>query len=397
MVLRLLSCSLLALAAGSLAPGGAAAFIDLTGGTRLVTRDRANPASDKISFKFVGDLALQAIPESPLCPKASVIRFVTDGHTSVAEPLDCAKWSISGPGFLYKDAPGGPGSLRKILLRPGRLIVTLKGAPYADDPVVGPAAFVETRLTIGSTDYCGRWAEPPGDVKRNLPDKIQILGPTTACQVDCGNSIVEAPEQCDDGNAVEGDGCDSNCTQTACGNGITTAGEECDDGDLQSGDGCRANCMLEVCGDAILDAGEACDDGNLAAGDCCSPLCGFEPAGSTCADDLDLCTDDECDGAGACAHPANAASCNDLDGCTVDDVCSGGTCAGTLRPAWINEFDYDDFFGALDDRDEFIEIAGPAGTDLSGYQIIGVEGGPAGTCFTPISPPQPTIGESNLY
>jgi cysteine-rich repeat protein len=392
---RLLS-SLLALAAVSLAPGRAAAFVDLTGGTRLSTRDAANPASDKITFKFVRDLALQAIPESPLCPAASSLRFVTDGHTSVAQPLDCTKWTISGPGFRYKDSPGGPGSLRKILLRPGRLIVTLKGAPYASDPVTGPAAFVETRLTIGSTDFCGRWAEPPGEVKRNQADKIQILGPTAACQVNCGNSIVEGPEQCDDGNAVEGDGCDSNCTQTACGNGITTTGEECDDGDLQSGDGCRANCTLEVCGDAILDPTEACDDGNLAAGDCCSPLCEFEPAGSPCADDLDVCTDDECDGAGACAHPANTAPCNDLDGCTVDDVCSGGACAGALRPPWINEFDYDDFFGGLEDRDEFLEIAGPAGTDLSGYQIIGVEGGPAGTCFTPISPPQAAIGEANL-
>ena len=33
----------------------------------------------------------------------------------------------------------------------------------------------------------------------------------------CGNGIVDAGEQCDDGNPIEGDGCDSNCTIIRCG------------------------------------------------------------------------------------------------------------------------------------------------------------------------------------
>jgi cysteine-rich repeat protein len=61
----------------------------------------------------------------------------------------------------------------------------------------------------------------------------------------CGNGVVEPPELCDDGNLVDGDGCDSNCTPTGCGNGIVTAGEECDDGNLVSGDCCSATCMNE--------------------------------------------------------------------------------------------------------------------------------------------------------
>ncbi|HYC22051.1 MAG TPA: DUF4215 domain-containing protein, partial [Candidatus Bathyarchaeia archaeon] len=40
----------------------------------------------------------------------------------------------------------------------------------------------------------------------------------------CGNGILTPDEECDDGNLVDGDGCDSNCTFTACGNGIVTAG-----------------------------------------------------------------------------------------------------------------------------------------------------------------------------
>ena len=42
---------------------------------------------------------------------------------------------------------------------------------------------------------------------------------------------------------------------------------------------------------------------------------------------------------------------------------------------WINEFDYDSDDGGINnDRDEFIEIAAPAGTDLSGIRILAVEG-----------------------
>jgi cysteine-rich repeat protein len=61
-----------------------------------------------------------------------------------------------------------------------------------------------------------------------------------------------------------------------------------------------------VCGDGILDALEECDDGNLLDGDCCSSACLFEPAGTPCEDDGNPCTIDACDGAGVCAHPGSA-------------------------------------------------------------------------------------------
>jgi cysteine-rich repeat protein len=61
-----------------------------------------------------------------------------------------------------------------------------------------------------------------------------------------------------------------------------------------------------ICGDGILDALEECDDGNLLDGDCCSSACVFEPADTPCEDDGNPCTIDACDGAGVCAHPASA-------------------------------------------------------------------------------------------
>ena len=40
---------------------------------------------------------------------------------------------------------------------------------------------------------------------------------------------------------------------SACGNGVTAGSEECDDGDLIEGDGCDANCQLEpFCGEFLF-------------------------------------------------------------------------------------------------------------------------------------------------
>jgi len=61
----------------------------------------------------------------------------------------------------------------------------------------------------------------------------------------CGNGVVDPGEACEDGNKVNGDGCDNNCTISACGNGIVAASETCDDGNVSNEDGCSATCTIE--------------------------------------------------------------------------------------------------------------------------------------------------------
>jgi len=67
----------------------------------------------------------------------------------------------------------------------------------------------------------------------------------------CGDGIVQAPEQCDDGGYVSGDGCSSECTiegpiVAVCGDGFADRPERCDDGNVVSGDGCSSTCQIEV-------------------------------------------------------------------------------------------------------------------------------------------------------
>ncbi|WP_395827963.1 DUF4215 domain-containing protein [Archangium violaceum] len=72
----------------------------------------------------------------------------------------------------------------------------------------------------------------------------------TECQSNCGNGIIDAGEQCDDGVNDGGYGqCAPGCVLGArCGDGIvqTGNGEQCDDGNTTSHDGCSATCKLEL-------------------------------------------------------------------------------------------------------------------------------------------------------
>jgi large repetitive protein len=63
----------------------------------------------------------------------------------------------------------------------------------------------------------------------------------------CGNRVVESPEECDDGNTTNGDGCENSCLRTrdaGCANLQLDPGEECDDGNLANNDGCESSCRF---------------------------------------------------------------------------------------------------------------------------------------------------------
>lgn len=63
----------------------------------------------------------------------------------------------------------------------------------------------------------------------------------------CGNSVVEIPEECDEG--IPGTGtafCTYNCTISFCGDSIINIldNEQCDDGNMNDLDSCNSKCQL---------------------------------------------------------------------------------------------------------------------------------------------------------
>ncbi|KIG18971.1 hypothetical protein DB30_06582 [Enhygromyxa salina] len=119
---------------------------------------------------------------------------------------------------------------------------------------------------------------------------------------DCGNSIVEAGEECDlgDGNS-ESANCTPECKIAACGDGYLYTGfEECDDGNTDNTDACVAGCVPASCGDGFVhESVEICDDANDDNTDDCNDEClltscgdGVIQAGEQCDDANDDDTDD---------------------------------------------------------------------------------------------------------
>ncbi|WAS97010.1 DUF4215 domain-containing protein [Nannocystis punicea] len=117
-----------------------------------------------------------------------------------------------------------------------------------------------------------------------LKDCLATEGQTA----ECGDGVLQAPEECDDGNLAGGDGCSAECTiEGAETEGTGTEGEPNETegtGEPVETEGWSTT-SAGVCGDGIVEGVESCDDGNTQSGDGCSSECGIEGGGAlTCPD-----------------------------------------------------------------------------------------------------------------
>ncbi len=167
------------------------------------------------------------------------------------------------------------------------------------------------------------------------PGVTVCVGTTCVPIGSCGDNATVAPEECDDGNTVSGDGCSNICKTESCGDGYRDANgqdnapgggddEACDDGNNTNGDGCTAACNIQngwscenlplatstsvctvACGDGIVTAPEVCDNGKHCPN-------GPPDLGKQCSVAAD------CPGTGACAVVQDGCSANCMQKrCTV--------------------------------------------------------------------------------
>lgn len=201
----------------------------------------------------------------------------------------------------------------------------------------------------------------PCDVPGIAEPYVCILG---VCQLSrCGDGHYDdrtgsthESEACDDGNDVDGDGCDTDCTfsctrasdcmdmETCNGMETCTAGHTCMAGTMVAdldpctipSTGTMASChgglcRAGACPDGNTDAGEECDDNNMMDGDGCDADCTF-----SCQDDTECQDGDPCNGVEtcntmthACAAATTPLSCDDGDACTTDTCVAMTGCTNT--------------------------------------------------------------------
>lgn len=258
------------------------------------------------------------------------------------------------------------------------------------------------------------------DKRPDLQIDFRVL-PDTITET-CGNKTKEVGEACDDGNIVNGDGCNRICQIEAdyecpnvgepciyvakCGDGRVASNEICDDGEGTpvDGDGCSADCKtiedgwecrvpgrpcVPKCGDGNIIGSEKCDDGANADGDGCSATCQLEAGwvcgGGTCH--KTVCGDGTKEGSEACDKGAqNGLLLGDGTGCTksctLEPSCRDATgthacttsCGnGNLEPGEI----CDD--GNLNDGDG----CSAACTEEGGYKCSPVTAPDTETCTKP--------------
>ena len=105
--------------------------------------------------------------------------------------------------------------------------------------------------------------------------ELEVYGDNNpTCGSTCGNGVLDAGEQCDDGNAVGNDSCSNACVSATCSDGALNHGET----GVDCGGPCAQQCV--VCGNGVVQSGEACDDGNAINNDTCSNACVL----ATCSD-----------------------------------------------------------------------------------------------------------------
>ncbi|MDC0667248.1 DUF4215 domain-containing protein [Nannocystis radixulma] len=124
-------------------------------------------------------------------------------------------------------------------------------SPSGSDSSGSPLTASETQATSTSTSTLGMTSTSEPTTTRGEPTTTSSSGgpttedvdpsttaesttaevtgsSTTGMPAECGNEMIEPGEECDDTNAIPGDGCFQCMKESTCGDGVVDAGEECD-------------------------------------------------------------------------------------------------------------------------------------------------------------------------
>ncbi len=191
-------------------------------GKQLVLKTDKKPNRHRFMYKSEKDFVnIVPLHDPSVGGAALLVRGVGPdaGHSGLIQ-LDPTLWKPLGKpagsdGYKYVDKKGTHSSVRKVVLRNGKLQVLARGEDWPWEPA-GPQNEVWVHVRVEDEWYCSRFG---GEMKKNEADFVKAknaLSPGACPDQVCGNGIVELGEDCDDGNLDEEDGCTRTCEIGTC-------------------------------------------------------------------------------------------------------------------------------------------------------------------------------------
>lgn len=139
-----------------------------------------------------------------------------DGDSSLIS-LPKEKWTGLGrppgsKGYVFRD-PAAAAGVRRVAIESaaaGGSLTIKAGGPAWPYRVTQPQGLVTLTLQVGDDTFCARFSEFARNEARLVIAK-KSESPVSCQPEACGNAILETAEDCDDGNNLDGDGCNAAC------------------------------------------------------------------------------------------------------------------------------------------------------------------------------------------
>ncbi|HUQ07251.1 MAG TPA: DUF4215 domain-containing protein [Kofleriaceae bacterium] len=191
-------------------------------------------------------------------PTSGAIRRVVVAIASITHPANGQlDLQLRSPGGIVRDLSSDNGAganlVQTVFDDAASSSITSGASPFTGrfrpEQSLSTTAPVDFRNLNGAGSWTLQIADDTAGMAGTLNTfTIAMCVDTTAAY--CGDTVIGAGEECDDGNASNADACSSTCQLTdGCGDGNIDAGETCDDDNFVGGDGCSATCNLELtCG-----------------------------------------------------------------------------------------------------------------------------------------------------